>query len=193
MLSKSKLDSITRIIQDRASDKDPFVIAIGGFGGSGKTTITQGLAELLGNVTVINLDDFMLNRANKRSADGQEFDLNRFEEQVLKPIKQGKDAIRYEIYDWDSNSMGQTKETRLQKYVIVEGTRVLQERFSEYYDYTIWLNVPLIEASNRGKQRDRVLYHVNHDKQWDTVWSPNDNDYYLKHKPQTLVDSVINN
>lgn len=55
------IKDITSSIQQRADDSRTILIAIEGFGGSGKSTIAEKLKDALGNAYVVNIDDFIVN------------------------------------------------------------------------------------------------------------------------------------
>jgi uridine kinase len=183
----SSLQKLTTQIQNKLL-KEKSAIAISGFGGAGKSTLATKLAETLIPSTVIHLDDFIVNQLSERSADWDGFDWNRLVSQVLQPIKEGKDEIEYDIYDWKKNALIDKKKVKVEKYVIIEGVGLIRESLLPYFDCTIWIDIPLEVASERGKYRDRVEYGVDHNKLWDERWTPNDKDYFGKYHPDQLAD-----
>ena len=75
-----------------ASREQPYVIAIDGRCGSGKTTLATQLSERLG-ANLIHMDDFFL-RPEQRTPErlatpGENIDHERFLSEVLLPLRQG--------------------------------------------------------------------------------------------------------
>lgn len=54
------IEEIANTIKEKSHEKTPILIAIDGFGGSGKSTIAKKLADSLGNAYVIGIDDFIV-------------------------------------------------------------------------------------------------------------------------------------
>ena len=189
---KIDLGELSSEVKERSKGRPHTVIALSGFGGAGKSTIANSLAELLGDSTIVHLDDFILDRLSKRSADWDGFDLDRLIHEVLEPIANGADEIEYGIYDWKSNQVSEKKKLVLPKYIILEGIGLIRENLRDFFALTVWIDVPLEIASARGKHRDVSEYGATHHAElWDTIWAPNDRDYFTKHQPRTHTDYLL--
>lgn len=194
MVQKMDFAALLSEIRLRAGDGSRFVIAISGFGGSGKSTTAEKLAAQLGDAIVIHLDDFIVDRLSVRSEDWEGFDWGRLTNEVLDPIAQGAEAVEHGVYDWKANAASDTKKVALKKYVVIEGVGLIRERLQHYFDLTVWLDVPLDAAWSRGKRRDVKEYGLPHHADlWDALWSPNDRDYFAKYKPNVHVDFLLEN
>ncbi|RPI17348.1 MAG: hypothetical protein EHM58_09780 [Ignavibacteriae bacterium] len=193
MSNNNSFQNLLLSIRSKSISKSRFVIALSGFGGSGKSTVANKLADVLKNAVIIKLDDFIINRISERSEDWNGFDWSRLTKQVLKPVHAGKNTIHYDVYDWNENKITHQKQLQLLKYIIIEGIGLLRNELKHYFDFSIWLDVPLDESIERGKKRDKEKYNVNHDELWDNIWGPNDNNYFKKHKPLTLTDYLLKN
>ena len=188
------LNDLLSEIQERASGHGKYVIALSGFGGSGKSTLADKMAEQLENAVVIRLDDFIIDRLSKRSEDWEGIDWDRLTKQVLQPILEGADVLEYGVYDWKENAVTNVKKIVLKKYVIIEGIGLIRENLKKYFDLTVWLDVPLEIASRRGKQRDVEEYGLPHYTDlWDSIWIPNDRDYFAKYQPDVHADLLLAN
>lgn len=88
------LNEIVRCIMLSKSAK-PVLIAIEGYGGSGKTTFANKLKDALGESYVVNLDDFIIKEKIAESSwDNGAFDRNCLEEQVLIPFSARKKNLK---------------------------------------------------------------------------------------------------
>jgi uridine kinase len=188
------LQELSSEIKRRAQDRKHFFIALSGFGGSGKSTTADALSKSLEDAQTIHLDDFIVDRLSKRSENWDGFEWSRLIEQILKPITEGADIVEYGIYSWESNGVGETRKTILPKYVILEGVGLIRDDLKKYFDVTIWIDVPLVTATGRGKRRDVEEYKVPHHAElWDTIWTPNDADYFRKYEPNKKADFLLKN
>ncbi|MEK7546751.1 MAG: AAA family ATPase [Patescibacteria group bacterium] len=188
----ASIEKLSQTIKEKAGNKKLFVIAISGFGGAGKSTVALELAKAIGNSNLVELDDFILNRLSKRSADWDGFDWGRLISQVLEPIRNGEKNIEYDIYDWGNNKLGRKNKIKVSKYVILEGVGLIQEKLNKFFDYKIWVNVQPEIAKERGRKRDKGM-GADHDTFWDDKWSLNDKDYFEKHNPMSYADYIIPN
>lgn len=188
------LQTLCSEIQHRAHGRAHFVIALSGFGGSGKSTTAKALLKELGDGEIIHLDDFIHDRLSQRSDSWEGFEWDRLTEQVLKPIAEGANAIDYGIYNWQSNKITEKRKVVLPKYIILEGVGLIRDDLKKYFDITVWIDVPLDVASERGKHRDMIEHEApQHANLWDTIWTSNDQDYFAKYQPKNNVDFLLDN
>lgn len=188
-----QVESISQLVKEIQKKSIPktYVIALSGFGGAGKSTFAQKLHENLDKSTVIHLDDFIVDQLSIRSADWDGFDWKRLIQQVLEPLHEGKKQIRYGVYDWKANALTTQNKIDIEKYVILEGVGLIRDELKQYFNCTIWIDVSLEIASERGKKRDREEYKVDHDKLWDERWILNDKDYFEKYLPDQKAEYLL--
>jgi uridine kinase len=171
----------------------PTVVAVSGFGGSGKSTVAKKLAEKLG-APVIGVDSFQ-----KKGAFDTQFslwgimDFVRLEEQVLKPFFKKENVVRYGNFNAKTETISETVEFKNEGVLVIEGVGLFRPELANYLSYKIWVDVPLEEAIARGKKRDREVYHNPTDECWDGVWKENDLEYYTTFKPKESADFVLKN
>jgi uridine kinase len=168
----------------------PRIVAISGFGGAGKTTLTKRLAEALNadsnssaTAEIVRMDAFFVEEWDVRGDDWPCYDRDRLIEQVLRPARAGE-TITYQGFDWQHAVSGRWETVSPCQFLLVEGVSALHPPLLPYYDLTVWVDCPLEEATERGVRRDRdefgiadAAYH------WNERWMPNEQDYFAKYRP----------
>lgn len=171
----------------------PTLIAISGFGGSGKSTTAQQLAHALG-APVVSVDSFQ-----KKGAFDTHFtlweimDFSRLEKEVLMPFSRGEQTIQYGHFDAKEEEISETREIQNNGLLIVEGVGLFRPELATYFTYKIWIDCPIEEAAARGKKRDREEYGNPTDELWDGVWKDNDREYFEIFKPAESADLLVPN
>jgi len=173
----------------RKSDTKPVLIAIEGFGGSGKSTIAEKLKNELESAYVVNIDDFIVKeKILEQSWDKGGFDRSRLERQVLIPASTGQ-AVAYQKLLWDTNTLSEPISVPKTDFLIIEGISSYHPNIAKYYDYKIWVDTPIEVAKERGKARDRDNENAQH---WG-LWAENDLRYQQKYHPEKVADFIIAN
>lgn len=173
----------------RKSETKPVLIAIEGFGGSGKSTTAKKLKSELNGAYVVNIDDFIVKeKILEQSWDKGGFDRRRLERQVLIPASTGQ-AVAYQKLLWDTNTLSEPIAVPKTDYLIIEGISSYHPDIAKYYDYKIWVDTPIEIAKERGKARDGNNENVEH---WD-LWAENDLRYQQKYHPEKVADFIIAN
>lgn len=150
MMDYMTLGEIVEKIKALHSSEKPLLIAIDGFGGSGKSTIAKHLQELLGSAYVIGMDSFIVKeKLGSVSPDKIAFDRQRLSQEVLLPARDGKE-VRYRHLEWDTNMLSEPMRVLDVNYLIVEGISATHPDIADYFDYTIWVDVPLNNEANCG-------------------------------------------
>ena len=187
------LDLVNKIDQIMSS-KQRTVVAVSGFGGSGKTTLANNLKAHFSNATLLQLDNFLINRGEGEGWRGG-YNWERFE-QVLKDIQAGKD-LHYQWYNWAKDETKEWIDQPLTPLVIVEGVRILQPNLKQYYDLSVWIDCPLDVSTEQGKSRDRInapdnSYDIEaHLEKWDRVWVPQEKEFETLFNPAGSADILI--
>jgi uridine kinase len=184
-------EELANYIQSKADDHERFAVAIAGFGGAGKSTISEKLSTLLGNTTLIHADDFIAADENG-ALEGYHLDWEKLDGQAIKIAKTAT-KLTSRIYDWGSNQPV-FEEVPVNKYIIFEGSIWLtQYKFKQFFDLVVWVNVPQDIANARGKKRDSEKYGVDHDELWDNVWSPREKASFNELEPSKNADILLDN
>ena len=187
-MNHSPLSEIVTELRRRRQDDSIFLVAIEGFGGSGKSTFAASLKDALGSAFVVNIDDFIVKeRIIDSSWDKSAFDRQRLEAQVLIPAS-GKKQVRYQRLVWDTNKLSAPITVPNVDYLIVEGISSYHPDIAHYYDYKIWIDTPIEVAKERGRSRDGNNENAQH---WD-LWAANDLAYQEHFHPDQVADSVVN-
>jgi uridine kinase len=171
--------------------KTPAIIAISGFGGSGKSLLAKSLGMVL-SAPVISIDSFMKPGAFNTVYNLWEImDFSRLEDEVLKPFFNKEGVITYGHFEPKLNKISQTIEVKNNGLLMVEGVGLFRTNLLPYFTYTIWIDCPIELAIARGKKRDREEYGSPTDELWDGLWKKNDLEFYRKFRPLEIANYVV--
>lgn len=180
-----KIDQL--ISRFKKQEHQVFIIAIDGGGGAGKSTLARALKEKIGgNTTVVHADDFYQVAEKRNNSIGGNWDLNRLEEQLLKPLSQNRKA-RYERYDWETDQLAESHTVPSGGFVIVEGCYTMMKHLLPYYQFSIWVDSPQKIRLQRGIERDGEGMR----SMWEDVWMPDEQAYIQEQNPAQSADLVI--
>lgn len=184
-----ELTKVANVIKEHEVAGRPLLIAIEGFGGSGKSTIATALSNSLGNAYVVSIDDFIVKaKLTEPSWDTGSFDRARLEQQVLSPATTGK-VIKYQKLIWETDTLSELVQVPRVAYLIVEGISSFHPGIAHHYDYKIWIDTPIELAKKRGHARDGSNENAQH---WD-LWAENDLRYQTEHHTKQAADFIIEN
>lgn len=176
-------------IDRRQAEKGRVLVAVDGGSAGGKTT----LAALLGQIydcNVFHMDDFFLRpeqqTAERLAEPGGNVDRERFDEEVLRPLVQGR-PVRYRRYDCRTQTMGETQEMPPKPLNIVEGAYSMHPLLADSYDLSAFLRVP------PEVQRTRVLARNGPEAgaRFFTRWIPLEERYFAALDPAGRCDIVL--
>mgnify|MGYP003402706914 FL=1 len=184
-IDQATIDTITAL-------PSPTIVAISGFGGSGKSTFAKLLGDAL-DAPVIGVDSFMKDRTIDKYALWEIMDFDRLTKEVLIPFHAEAKPITYGHFDWKSNEVAEQREVSNKGVLIIEGVGILRTSLLKYFSYSIWVDCPIEEAIARGKKRDRAVHHNPQDELWDGIWRNNDLEYFSTFSPKEVADLIIDN
>ncbi len=171
-------DLLTRFVKNGR-----IVIAVDGFGGSGKSTFAEKMSEYMPNIGRVCIDHFY----QPISPEGEnEFHWERFEKEVIDRLKNGEE-ICYAPYDWKEKKFHDEIFIEKDQSVIIEGVYVSQEKYREVYDAIIWISTPDQMRLERGIKRDGEVVRA----MWENVWLPYTQKYMNEHRPDEAADIII--
>jgi uridine kinase len=175
-----EFDSITTRIRKLLQGKQPILVAIDGYGGSGKTTLARAIHFEFPGSAIVTLDDFATDTESGA-------DRKRFLSQVLVPVSK-VNVANYQRFDWRAKALADWVAIKPEGLIIIEGVSVLGEDFNSYYDLRLWIDCPIEVASHRMKERDRKLGM--HNPVYFNVWEKEDREYG-KTEPWKRADVII--
>jgi len=163
------------------------VCALDGPGGSGKSTLALQMAIDL-DAIVIPMESFHLPKPkHKISAIAKNVDLDRFLEEVIYPLEQGKN-LSYRVMDLVS---GEYRPERVlvpsHKKVIIEGTYSMELSFRQAYDFTIFVDCQKQELLKRAVALDGQDSSMT----WLDKWLPGEETYLLAQGPLLAATLIV--
>ena len=182
------IGSVQQKIQALLEEKESILIAIDGSCTSGKSTLAEALAGRL-DCNVLHMDDFFLRpeqRTPQRLAQtGGNMDYERFWEEVLQPLKEGK-VFSYRPYDCAAGMLKEPVSVIPKAVTIVEGTYSQHPYFGDVYDWKLFLTVSPEIRENRILQRPVFLQ-----RRFFTEWIPMEQTYFREFRIREQADSVL--
>jgi len=163
---------------DKRLEEGKAIVAIEGGSASGKTTLSRLLEDIY-ECTVFHMDDFFLQpgqRTTERFAEvGGNIDRERFLAEVLQPLSKGN-PIHFRRFDCSTMSLTEEITVFPRKLVIVEGAYSMHPDLAEYYDLSVFLDIPA------KIQKERILHRNSPQmaQRFFSEWIPLENTYFEK-------------
>ena len=194
MPQNEKLMNITstaaEYIERLLLEKERVITAIDGRCASGKTTVASILEKKL-SCNIIHMDDFFLRpgqRTEKRlSEPGGNIDYERFEPEVLIPLKQGR-KFCYRPYDCKSQTLKEPVKAAPQKITIIEGSYSCHPALIDYFDLRIFMTISAETQRNRILSRNAELA-----KRFFELWIPLEEAYFSAFRIEEKCEIVLRN
>lgn len=169
----------------------PFVLAVDGRCGSGKTTLADHLALQYGGI-VIHMDDFFL-RPEQRTSErliqpGGNIDYERFESEVLPHLRDEKEEFSYCRYDCSLQKLTEQIRVVKKELIIIEGAYSCHPRFGNAYDFKVFLDV------DEKEQCERILKRNGKEMlgRFINEWVPKEELYFKTFGIQENCDLILN-
>ncbi|RPJ94205.1 uridine kinase [Rummeliibacillus sp. TYF005] len=193
------------LLNTRSLKERPFIVAIDGLSGAGKTTMVKELEDSLKskcNVTIIHMDDHIVEN-NKRYNTGHDewyeyyylqWDIEWIKNNLLKKIHRNYTKISLPYYEKESNNTT-LKEITISSdsIILIEGIFLQRKEWISFYDYIIFLDCPreirYERVLNRGLYIGDLQTRLNKYKR--RYWLGEE--HYLKmENPIEKADKIIN-
>ncbi|MEA2013247.1 MAG: dihydrodipicolinate synthase family protein [Verrucomicrobiota bacterium] len=173
---KSPEQIITEIIVQLFENKKNCIIAIGGPGGTGKSTFAQLLSKKLVESTVLSLDDYKTDRKirKKQNIFGPHPDANKIDEikRHLTNIKTGT-SFKKPLYCRETGSSRNSEIFIPTKYNIVDGEVATYKDFRDLVDFSIFVDSDWETQLNTRISRDIKKRNYSEEKAIETFLQSN--------------------
>ena len=169
------LDAALAAALDYISAHPQARIAVDGRCAAGKSTFAARLAQETG-AAVFHMDDFFLRpeqRTPARYAEpGGNVDRERFAQEVLEPLRQGRDVI-YRPFCCASLTLGSERTVAYRPLTVVEGTYALHPALRDVYDLKIMITADPSTQLRRLEKRSPAFLQAFREK-----WIPLEEQYF---------------
>lgn len=174
---------------DALLEKGEVCLAIEGGSAGGKTTLAEQLAERY-DCNIFHMDDFFLQpfqRTAERLAEaGGNVDRERFFEEVLRPVSEGK-SVAYRRYDCKTATLLPPTMIAPKKLTVVEGAYSMHPALAAYYDLSVFLEI------EPEVQRQRILKRNGAEQamRFFEEWIPMERHYFEKTAAKERCDLLF--
>lgn len=163
-------------------------VCIDGRGGSGKTALADHLAALMPDYPVLHGDDYFEPHADEVT--WGEFNEDRFDAEVLTPLRTGDPEFTIRPYDFPHDQLGPERVVAVRAGLILE--RWLSFALPVQWDLRIWVETPAEVCLARGLARDGGQALGERARlAWETVWQPREEEYIRDFRPMEQADLVL--
>ena len=118
--------------------------------------------------------------------DGEGFDLDRLEREVVAPLARG-DAATFASYDWAARETRGSRTVEPTGVVIVEGVCALHRKLRDAYAVRVWVEASYDVRLARAIARDGEAAR----QTWVDVWMPSEDRYVERDDPVGCADLVV--
>lgn len=155
--------------------KRPVVIAVDGMAASGKTTLSELLAQRL-DASVVHMDDFFLPQGFRTPErlwePGGNVYYERFAEEVVPYLRCGE-PFAYRVFDAHAHRYTGMRPVEAKDFIIVEGSYSQHPRFGEIYDLRIFCETDPETQLRRVAERDPRKKDM-----FQAMWIPMENRHF---------------
>ena len=168
---------LARILSQRfAQVQGPVLIAVGGPGGTGKSTICKSLSRLLHESSVLTLDDYKTSREERKNKNifGAHPAANRIDliREHLLSIREGK-TFDCPVYDTVEGEISGTTPYTPTKFTILDGEISTYKDFHDLVDFSIFLDSDWKTQLTTRISRDIEVRQYTRDKAINTFLQSN--------------------
>ncbi|MGE7675677.1 kinase [Lysinibacillus sp. NPDC094403] len=194
---------IIKQFKTRSAKERPFIVAIDGLGGAGKSTIAYELAKELQSicsVKLIQMDNHIVER-NKRYDTGHaewyeyyylQWDIEVIKNNILLPIHNNNLQLQLPFYNQSADTVNDRKvKLETNSILFIEGIFLLRQEWRTFYDYRLFIDIPRTFREERVLQRDVYIgdFQARLSKYQRRYWPAEE--YYLeKENPLAIADRI---
>jgi len=182
-----EIEDIVEAVGRLRRGRDRVVVGVSGFGGSGKSKLARAFVASIDDSVRLRGDDFLdPTRSHQRSDDWDGVERLRMRREVIEPFTRGESPT-YRPFDWTTRALGDPVQLPDADVLVVDAVGLFHPEIPDCLDLTVWVEVSLEDAQQRGMDRDNANGH-NHDRLWLEVWVPNDRDFAAQYSPSSTAD-----
>ena len=166
-----------------------YIVAIDGRCAAGKTTFSKRFSDAT-DCSVFHMDDYFL-RPEQRTKErletpGGNVDRERFEQEVLLPLKNGCDRIGYRRYDCREQKLSEPDFITPNHLIIIEGSYSCHPSLYDSYDETIFLDIYPEEQEKRLLTRNAKDF-----RSFKERWIPMEEEYFETFRIKEICDYCL--
>lgn len=178
------------VIDALEKKEEPFIIAIDGLCGSGKSSFAKLLSSVY-NCNLFHADDFFLPQElrtpERYATPGGNVHWERIKSEILEPLKEMK-PFSYRPFDCSVMNYGTPVQVEPKAVNIIEGSYSLHPELISAYDLKIFLKTDPETQLSRIRVRDGEEYS----KVFEEKWIPLENKYFEAFPVEKQCDLVFN-
>lgn len=174
-------DFVDLVLEDTSYDR-PWILAVDGRSGSGKSTVAGLLHRCVPNSTVVHTDDVAWHHSFFDWSD-------LLIEGILKPLHSGS-VVRYQPPGWQTHGRQRAIEiTPGLSLIIVEGVGASRIEVMPWIDRSVWVQSDLDEAERRGIARDGGTEAA---RDFWREWMAQEFDFLQRQRPWERATAIVN-
>lgn len=177
-------------IEELYNKKERIIIAIDGKAASGKSTAADFLSSIYPDeLSVIHMDDYFLpyelRTAARYSEPGGNIHYERFKDEVIAHLNSS--TLSYKKFNCSNGCYSEDVLIKLPKIMLIEGSYSLHPYFNDYYDISVFSDIP------KDTQLDRILLRNGEalSKMFKEKWIPLEEKYFAAYRIKDKCDIII--
>jgi len=198
------MEQLRAIIHHAYTEREsgrPFLVAIDGLSGAGKTTLVEQLRGTAPNEVVLHIDDFIVERHRRygtRQSEAMEYyelqwDVDLLVETLFKPLREGETTLTLPYYEQDRDEIVmRTIEVAVDALILIEGIFLLRDEWRAYFDYVVYLDCPQEVRYERVLHRDAYIGDLSERlAKYERRYWPGEAHYINTVNPQAQADQIV--
>ncbi len=178
-------------ITSNNASKPPYLVAIDGYAGAGKSSLAKRLVSDLPAIQCLTLDDFYrpLNLVQQTSLRQHQavqayFDTQAFCQQVLVPLHKQQIAT-WQPIDWLTQNHLPAQQLHPCGVIIIEGVVASHDDLMAYMDTSVMVTAPTMLRAQRVRQRPQQCID------WWQHWQATENWFHTQQNTQSKVAWLV--